>query len=116
MAKEEREAQERRETIAAKKQRKAERRKAQQQRRKQSKGGGGGAGRGTLVEEFASGKKEIWMMLGAHPPEESKLHDQEDRSHDQEVRSHDQLNDNGQDGEEFDLPLHRVSVYLASHR
>ena len=102
LAAEEREAQEKRENMAARKRKKAERKKAQRQHCKPQ--GKGVAGKGTLVQEFSSGKKEIWMVLGANHP---RPHE-ESKSRDLQTNSHDQSHDN-EDGMESDLPAHSVS-------
>lgn len=75
MEEDEKMAQERKAKIAARKQRKAERLKNKRSRGNAERGGGAGK----LVQEFSSGKKEIWIMPGAKEQEsfreEAKSHD-----------------------------------------
>lgn len=57
-------AQERRAKAEARRQKKAEQRLKSKRSRDREKGGGG-KGPGQQVQEFSSGKKEIWVMPGA---------------------------------------------------
>lgn len=101
-AKEERKAREKHKSLAAKKQKRAEQRKAQQRRKQATNQKKGGKEGGTLVEQFSSGKKEIWMLPSVH--ENSETH-QQTKSCDSESKSHDKV----EDDIDSDLPPHNVS-------
>ena len=84
----ERRVKKRREAEAARKQKRAEQRQRKKQSRQHKQQSEQELDRGTVVQEFVSGKKEVWIMPGASGYDREKLQ-AHDVSQDAGAKSHD---------------------------